>query len=122
MLNLGHKSRRPPVSNAERQRRFRERNPGYYQRLHARRRARLEAFSGLKVLVGDADVAATLALQDQTAETVVHCLPAVVPAAVLALPAPAEALVPLPLFSDRATIPTREELAAERETVELVVR
>lgn len=28
----------PPVSNAERQRQFRERNPGYYGRLHAKRR------------------------------------------------------------------------------------
>ncbi len=27
------------MSNAERQRQFRERNPGYYGRLHARRRA-----------------------------------------------------------------------------------
>lgn len=27
------------MTNAERQRRFRERNPGYYQRLHAKRRA-----------------------------------------------------------------------------------
>jgi hypothetical protein len=29
----------PPMSNTERQRQFRERNPGYYGRLHARRRA-----------------------------------------------------------------------------------
>jgi hypothetical protein len=33
------------MSNAERQRRFRERNPGYYQRLHARERARVKAAS-----------------------------------------------------------------------------
>jgi hypothetical protein len=31
------------MSNTERQRRFRERNPGYYQRLHAKRRAEVEA-------------------------------------------------------------------------------
>ena len=29
----------PPMSNAERQRLFRERHPGYYAKLHARRRA-----------------------------------------------------------------------------------
>jgi hypothetical protein len=29
----------PPMTNAERQRQFRARNPGYYGRLHARRRA-----------------------------------------------------------------------------------
>src|SRR5687768_3474619 len=33
----------PPVSNTERQREFRERNPGYYQRLHAKRRAEIKA-------------------------------------------------------------------------------
>ena len=33
----------PPVSNTERQRQFRQRNPGYYQRLHAKRRAALKA-------------------------------------------------------------------------------
>ena len=33
----------PPVSNTERQRQFRERNPGYYRRLHAKRRAETKA-------------------------------------------------------------------------------
>jgi len=33
----------PPKSNAQRQREFRERNPGYYQRLHAKRRADVDA-------------------------------------------------------------------------------
>lgn len=33
----------PAMSNTERQRRFRERNPGYYQRLHAKRRAEVQA-------------------------------------------------------------------------------
>jgi hypothetical protein len=31
------------MTNSERQRRFRERHPGYYQRLHARKRAALQA-------------------------------------------------------------------------------
>ncbi len=33
----------PPVSNTERQRAFRERNPGYYGRLHAKNRALIAA-------------------------------------------------------------------------------
>src|SRR5688500_12239052 len=35
----------PPMSNAERQRHFRERNPGYYGRLHAKRRAAVRALA-----------------------------------------------------------------------------
>ena len=35
--------RPPPMSNAERQRQFRERNPGYYGRLHRRRTAAIMA-------------------------------------------------------------------------------
>ncbi len=31
------------MSNTERQRQFRERNPGYYQRLHAKRKAQVQA-------------------------------------------------------------------------------
>lgn len=31
------------MSNTERQRRFRKRNPGYYQRLHAKRKAAVQA-------------------------------------------------------------------------------
>ena len=34
---------RAPISNTERQRQFRERNPGYYQRLHARESRRIKA-------------------------------------------------------------------------------
>jgi hypothetical protein len=33
----------PPMSNAERQRRFRQRNPGYYGRLHRTRNAMADA-------------------------------------------------------------------------------
>jgi hypothetical protein len=35
--------RRSPMSNTERQRQFRERNPGYYGRLHAKSRAACKA-------------------------------------------------------------------------------
>ena len=38
------RNKRPaPMSNTERQRRFRERNPGYYGRLHRKRNAPLKA-------------------------------------------------------------------------------
>jgi hypothetical protein len=37
------------MSNAERQRQFRERNPGYYGRLHAKRRAAVRAFAAERV-------------------------------------------------------------------------
>jgi hypothetical protein len=33
----------PPMSNTDRQRRFRAEHPGYYQRLHARQRAECKA-------------------------------------------------------------------------------
>jgi hypothetical protein len=60
----------PPVSNTERQREFRERNPGYYQRLHAKRRAEAKA----------------LAAERAVAAEVILTLP--VPTWRLALPAP----------------------------------
>ena len=82
--------RRPPMSNAERQRQFRKRNPGYYGRLHRARNAAI-----------DASLAARVALT--TAPTAVP----------LALPAPAECFA----FEDRATIPTPAELQREREAV-----
>jgi hypothetical protein len=37
------------MSNAERQRQFRERNPGYYTRLRAKRKAQMEAFAAARV-------------------------------------------------------------------------
>src|SRR5688572_24923223 len=63
----------PPVSNTERQRQFRERNPGYYGRLHAKSRAECKA-----------RVAAALAAVQQVALPV----PPVTP--VLMLPAPVQ--------------------------------
>lgn len=50
---------RGPVSNTERQRQFRERNPGYYGRLRRKRKAAVEALS--------AQLAAQEALQDAPA-------------------------------------------------------
>lgn len=40
----------PAMTNTERQRRFRERHPGYYGRLHRQRKARLQAYSATKAL------------------------------------------------------------------------
>ena len=53
------------MTNTERQRRFRERNPGYYQRLHAKRRAAL-----------DAGFAQTFPATAAVEEKAVLCLPA----------------------------------------------
>ena len=78
------------MSNTERQRQFRQRNPGYYGRLHAKRRAAEDAL-----------------LHTMTVE---QAQPA---RAVLMLPAPVEQVV----FADRATIPTLAELRREREAV-----
>jgi hypothetical protein len=80
-----------PVSNTERQREFRERNPGYYGRLHRKRKAEIEAHIAARK-------AAELALAEQQ-------LP-------LFLPAPVEA-------TPTAT-PVRLALPAPVEQVELI--
>lgn len=43
--------RRQPASNAERQRKFRERNPDYYRRLQAQRRAGTKAHAAMREAV-----------------------------------------------------------------------
>lgn len=69
------------MSNTERQRLFRERNPGYYGRLHAKRRAAIHALAAAK--------------QAQQ----------VVQRDVLMLPAPGESSVlPLPVFFPQAQL------------------
>jgi hypothetical protein len=73
-----------PMTNAERQRRFREEHPGYYQALHAKRRAEVKALIAERAL---AEVrAAALALPVR-----------------LALPAPVEAI----LIPGMTTIPAK---------------
>jgi len=74
------------MSNAERQRRFRERNPGYYGRLHRRRRAGEKAAATLIT----AGAQATAMKPEQ-----------------LALPAPVEA-IEIPGMN---TIPTMQQLS-----------
>lgn len=49
-----------PLSNTERQRLFRERHPGYYQRLHAKRRAAVKAALPAHMAKIEAQVAAKL--------------------------------------------------------------
>ncbi len=65
------------MTNTERQRAFRRRNPGYYQRLHAERRAAVRALSAQRVAVEQAPAIVTIPL----------------PTWRLALPAPVETLV-----------------------------
>ena len=82
----------PPMSNAERQRLFRQRHPGYYQRLHARTRAQAKAGAALILaeLAAAEQVAVQVAVEQVVPEQVA------VPVArreLLMLPAPAEALV-----------------------------
>lgn len=45
MNNLCYGRPTPAMTNTERQRQFRERNPGYYGRLHAKRQAQVDALS-----------------------------------------------------------------------------
>ena len=45
MLHFTYGRPVPAMSNTERQRQFRERNPGYYGRLHAKRRVTLRAMA-----------------------------------------------------------------------------
>lgn len=59
------------MSNTERQRRFRERNPGYYKRLHAKRRAQVKA--GLEMLARERAIARIIAPSMPPPE---RCLPA----------------------------------------------
>jgi hypothetical protein len=44
----------PPKSNTERQRRFRKNHPGYYQRLHAKQRAQVQALAEAREAVEQA--------------------------------------------------------------------
>ncbi len=93
MLQFTHGRNTPAMSNTERQRQFRERNPGYYGRLHRKRNAACNAFAAMQ-----AARAAALA------QPVPVALP--IPAPMLMLPAPVETT----LFADLFTfaIPQRE--------------
>jgi hypothetical protein len=95
----------PPIPNVERQRQFRERNPGYYRKYYARKKSiRLAAVAQRKALA--------LANAAPAAAEVVPAF-----AEPLMLPAPVEPLV-LPGLN---AIPTREQLAAQAEREILLV-
>ncbi len=83
--------RPPPTSNKDRQRQFRQRNPGYYGRLHRKRNAKIEA------------LAAARAAEAAGLQTIVMAKPQ------LCLPAPD--LVSQQIFADL------HRLKAEREKV-----
>jgi len=79
-----------PKSNTERQRQFRERNPGYYGRLHARRRAAM-----------DADVVRLLAAAQATA---VKREPLALPAPLVAIEIPGMNTIPAMCAEDRKSL------------------
>jgi hypothetical protein len=96
----------PAKTNAQRQRDFRKRNPGYYGRLHARKRAATKASAAILILKYHAiargavpEPEVTLALTAATAAKPMLCLPA-----------------PAVVFS---VLPTREEIAARAEHSEM---
>ena len=94
----------PPMSNTERQRRFRERNPGYYQRLHARARARVK-----EAIAQKAAIAQLLAVKPAPLMLPAPVEIPVIPGmnTILAMPAPE----PLPI-SDAVSPPAPRSLAA----------
>jgi hypothetical protein len=108
--------RRAPKTSAERSREFRERHPGYYQRLHAKRRAAVKA--------GAAKLHAALMAEFEAKvqawrEAVVP--PLSVPITHL-LPPPAESS---PSLFEFIAMPSVAELAArgrERERVDALAR
>ena len=91
-----------PIANIERQRQFRERNPGYYQRLHARKRAVIKA--GLAE--ARARAAEPLALPAASEPLALPAMPVR-----LALPAPVETpLFIAPPLRERELVPVFEEI------------
>lgn len=81
----------PPMSNTERQRRFRERNPGYYGRLHRKRNAEAAARAAqtappeAAASVAALPVAMLTPLTRPTPQPQL-CLPAPIPTITLQLP------------------------------------
>jgi hypothetical protein len=86
MPRIQFRREHPPMTNAQRQAAFRKRNPGYYQRLHAQRRAVLKAMMEQRLAAERAERAAAEAMAQATPEPAILALP--VPTFRLALPAP----------------------------------
>ncbi len=87
------------MSNTERQRKFRERNPGYYAHLQAQRRAPIKA--------------ARAKLKAMQAELFAAQLAMAVKREPLMLPAPVE-MIEIPGMTTIDAIPTREPLPLSR--------
>jgi hypothetical protein len=109
--------RRAPKTSAERSREFRERHPGYYQRLHARKRAEIKAGAAKLHAALMAEFEAKVqawreAVMPPMSVPITHLLP---PAEIQALALPASAPdvneSSMPLF-ELIGIPSVEELAA----------
>ena len=92
---------RGPMSNTERQRQFRERNPGYYGRLHARRRA------GGK--------AAVAAMKAQMMASAAKREPLLLPASLELLEIPGINVIPKAMPLRASNAPLVEELVAAHE-------
>jgi hypothetical protein len=82
------------MSNTERQRRFRERNPGYYQRLHARARARVKEMVAQRAAIAQLLAVKPLPLM-LPAPVEVPVIPGM--NTILATPAPERVAVSLPI-------------------------
>lgn len=92
MLHFNNQVRAsPPMSNAERQRQFRARNPGYYGRLHRKRNAEIDARRAKEAAQKQADQAAQEALRIPTQ----RCLPAPTPPLTIQLSLFAQVEAPL---------------------------
>lgn len=75
------------MSNTERQRKFRERNPGYYGRLHRKRRGRIKAI--LKQQKADAAARIQAEIRAKLQAEAEAAAQQIAPRPVLMLPAPA---------------------------------
>jgi hypothetical protein len=95
----------PPMSNYERQREFRERNPGYYGRLHRKRKAEmLAAMAAQKVAVEAEQVVAVQV-------TAVRREPLMLPAPVVIFEIPGVNAIPagMPLQREYAAVAQSDE-------------
>jgi hypothetical protein len=105
-----------PKSSAERSREFRKRNPGYYQRLHAKRRAGIEAERARRRAEREREAAALMkawreAVMPPLSVPITHLLP------------PAQGDESATSLREFIAIPSVEELASwERETVGVAER
>lgn len=99
----------PATTNTERQREFRTRNPGYYGRLHAKRRAEVKAY-GEKRRAAELLAAqqATIAAQETATIIETASMPVVLQEALHAAPLVAEPIKSTPV-PERVTTPAPAE-------------